>query len=334
VSILLNISGLEVEYRSAGRDPIHALNGVSLQLHAGEALGLLGESGSGKSTLGKVLVRLLPQSAHVNAGHIEFTGRDLLLMPESELQQLRGAQIAVISQEPGLALNPVLKVGDQVAEVLRAHRDWTVRRRRAEAEALLDLVGLRGAERRFYDTYPHQLSGGQQRRVVIAQALACAPALVIADEPTASLDPNTEQEILALLRDLKRERGMALLLITHDPRILPGLAERVAVMYAGRIVEEGALEQVFSQPRHPYTKGLLACVPQAAKNYRADEAELTLRRLPTINGTPPDPTVLVPGCSFAPRCSDRMEMCEAHHPVAVETAADGQGQVECFLYGR
>jgi oligopeptide/dipeptide ABC transporter ATP-binding protein len=331
---LLDISGLEVEYRSAGRDPIHALNGVSLQLRAGEALGLLGESGSGKSTLGKVLPRLLPQSARVNAGQIGFAGRDLLLMPESELEQLRGAQIAVISQEPGLSLNPVMKVGDQVAEVLRAHRDWSGRRRRAEAEALLDLVGLGGAERRFYDVYPHQLSGGQQRRVVIAQALACTPALVIADEPTASLDPDTEQEILALLRELKRERGMALLLITHDPRILPGQAERVAVMYAGRVVEEGPLEAVFSEPRHPYTRGLLACVPQAIERYRAGEAELTLRRLPTINGTAPDPTVLVSGCSFAPRCSERMEMCVAHRPVTVKSAANGQGQVECFLYGQ
>jgi oligopeptide/dipeptide ABC transporter ATP-binding protein len=232
----------------------------------------------------------------------------------------------MIPQEPGLALNPVMKVGDQIAEVIRAHRDWSAKPCREEAEALLERMHLSSPDRRMYDAYPHQLSGGQQQRVVIAQSLACEPALVIADEPTASLDSETEEEILQLLRKLKADRKMSMLLITHDPKILTGLADQVAVMYGGRVVEKGSLDQVFREPRHPYTRALLACVPPAP-----GDSGLAGGRLPTIEGSAPDPEFIPVGCTFAPRCAQRMKLCESQAPSAVEM--EDAGRVECFLYG-
>jgi oligopeptide/dipeptide ABC transporter ATP-binding protein len=230
----------------------------------------------------------------------------------------------MISQEPGLALNPVMKVGDQIAEVLRAHRAWDGLRRRSEAESLLEQVNLSSAERRMYDAYPHQLSGGQQQRVVIAQALACSPSLIIADEPTVSLDSDTENEILELFRQLKAARKTSLILITHDPTILRGLADRIAVLYAGRIVEDAPCERILQKPMHPYTKALLACVPPAIADRPSGS------RLTTIAGSPPSGVGPVPGCSFSPRCSERMPKCENLHPFTQET--EEQRRVECFLY--
>jgi oligopeptide/dipeptide ABC transporter ATP-binding protein len=324
---LLKVRGLRVEFAVSPRRRIRALNGASLEVRRGEALGLLGESGSGKSTLAKASLGLLQKSAEVTEGAVEFEGRDVLRLRERELEKLRGAQMAMIPQEPGLALNPVMKVGDQIAEVLRAHRDWSRKQCRNEAGALLERVHLQSSARQMYDAYPHQLSGGQQQRVAIAQALACQPALVIADEPTASLDSETEEEILKLLQELKAEQRMALLLITHDPKILGGLADRVAVMYGGRVVEEGSMEQVFREPRHPYTKALLACIPPApGESVRAPGT-----RLATIGGSAPDPELVPGGCCFAPRCADRVKRCESHAPSAV--ALEDARQVECFLYG-
>jgi peptide/nickel transport system ATP-binding protein len=220
-----------------------------------------------------------------------------------------------------------MKAGDQIAEVIRAHRDWSWKRCREQAGALLERVHLRSLDRRIYDAYPHQLSGGQQQRVVIAQALACQPALLIADEPTASLDSETEQEVLQLLREMKREQEMALLLITHDPKILAGLADRAAVMYAGRVVEEGSLSQVFREPRHPYTKALLACVPPTT-----EECGFTAgARLPTMEGSAPDPEYVSAGCTFASRCTRRLEVCDMRPPSPIEMK--DERRVECFLYG-
>jgi peptide/nickel transport system ATP-binding protein len=323
---LLKVLGLRVDFIESKRKLIHAVNDASLEVRQGEVLGVLGESGSGKSTVARALLRLLPRNARITEGTVEFEGQNLLGLKESEMQKLRGSRIAMIPQEPGLALNPVLRVGDQIVEVLRAHCDWSWKRCRDQATALLQRVSLASPNRCIYDAYPHQLSGGQQQRVAIAQALACQPTLVIADEPTASLDSETEIEILRLLRELKAEHKMSLLLITHDPKILPGLADRVAVMYAGRIVEERSVDYVFRDPQHPYTQALLACaLPEPG-----DPRLTGRRRLPTIEGSAPDPERVPSGCTFAPRCRQRMEVCEKGRPAPTET--QDAGRVECFLY--
>jgi oligopeptide/dipeptide ABC transporter ATP-binding protein len=322
---LLKLLGLQVHFVQAHGKRIHAVNGAFLEVRPGEVVGILGESGSGKSTIAKALLGLLSNSARVAAETMEFDGRDLLQLGERKMQSVRGAGISMIPQDPGQALNPVIKVGDQIAEVIRAHRDWSPKRCRQEAEVLLQRVHLTSTSRRFYDAYPHQLSGGQQQRIVIAQALSCQPALVVADEPTASLDSTSEQEVLDVFRELKREKQMSVLLVTHDPRILTGLADRVAVVYSGRIVETGSLDQIFGQPRHPYTRGLLACAGPETERLPAEA------RLPTIEGSAPDAEFLPTGCSFAPRCSRRLDACEARHPSAVEL--ENEQRVECFLYG-
>jgi oligopeptide/dipeptide ABC transporter ATP-binding protein len=322
--VVLRIEDLHVHFSERGGSVINALNGVNLQLAQGELVGIVGESGSGKSTLAKSLLRILPENAQVVSGKLEFEGLDLLHLEERDLNRIRGARMARIPQEPGLALNPLMKIGDQIAEVLRAHTDWDWRCCRIESEVLLEKVNLRKPRRRIYDAYPHQLSGGEQQRAVIAQALACSPALIIADEPTSSLDSSTETEILDLLRVHNGERKSALLLITHNPTILLGLAHRVAVMYAGRIVEEGACDKIFHQPLHPYTKALLDCVPpEVTENLRP-------RRLPVIDGAPPDAKSLPAGCSFSPRCVQRIASCDSLRP-SPQDFQDGS-RVECFLY--
>jgi oligopeptide/dipeptide ABC transporter ATP-binding protein len=321
---LLNIDALRVRFSERGGKESHALNGVSFSLSEATVLGVLGESGSGKSTLAKALLRMLPKSAQIEGGAIEFEGKNLLKLSEREMKEIRGARIAMIAQEPGLALNPVLKVGDQVAEVLRAHRTGSAKQHRPEAESLLERVNLRSSTRKMYDTYPHQLSGGQQQRVVIAQALACNPSLIIADEPTASLDSETETEILELFRGLKAERKTSLVLITHDPAILPGLADRVAVLYAGRVVEDAPSERFFQGALHPYAKALLACMPPAIGQSPRGA------RLTTISGSPPGNETISEGCSFSPRCTERMEKCGQSQPAARQIKEEHR--VECFLY--
>jgi oligopeptide transport system ATP-binding protein len=326
VEPLLKIAELHVHFRELNGNKVHALNGADLQLAGGEVLGILGESGCGKSTLARALMRLLPKSAQVSGGTIQFAGQILLDLSEGEMRRIRGAQLALILSEPGQSLNPVMRAGDQIAEVIHAHREGNWKHCRAEAVSLLERVHLSSNIRQMYDAYPHQLSGGQQQRVVIAQALACHPALIIADEPTASLDSTTASEILELLRELKEERNTSLLLITHDPTILPGIADRVAVMYGGRIVEDGPLSQVFHAPRHPYVKALLDCALPLAAN----RAPTPGMRLKTIGGSPPNPAKLADGCSFSPRCPDRMEKCRTGRPPSVEV--EQAGQVECLLY--
>jgi oligopeptide/dipeptide ABC transporter ATP-binding protein len=321
---LLRIDDLHLRFSDPSGSVVHALNGVNLELDRGEFVGILGESGSGKSTLAKGLLRLLSKNAHVPIGKLEFEGRDLLQLKEREMSAIRGARIAMIPQEPGMALNPVIKIGDQIAEVLHAHKEWNWRRCRTESESLLERVNLRKPGRRMYDAYAHQLSGGEQQRAVIAQALACDPVLIIADEPTASLDGSTEAEILGLLRDYNAMRKAALLLITHDPSILPGLAHRVVIMYAGRIVEERPCSKIFSEPLHPYTKALLACMPpEVGENSRRSHFHV-------IEGSPPDAKNLPAGCGFAPRCGDRLHNCDCQQPSAQNFENDSR--VECFLY--
>ncbi len=324
---LLRIVNLRVDFVEGDGKRTHALNGANLEVRHNEVLGVLGESGSGKSTIAKATLQLLAKTAQIIGGTIEFEGRKLLGLKEREMAKVRGARVAMVPQDPGLALNPVMKAGDQVAEVIRAHRGWSWRRCREEAGSLLDRVHLSAKEAGLHDRYPHQLSGGQQQRVVIAQALACQPSLVIADEPTASLDSDTENEILGLFAELTAERKLSLLLITHDPTILRDLADRVVVMYAGRVVEEGLVEQVLREPRHPYTRALLGCAPPVSEERRWNAG----MRLPSIEGSPPNPEFVSVGCSFAPRCAQRQELCDVRPPAAVETEA--ARHVECFLYG-
>jgi oligopeptide/dipeptide ABC transporter ATP-binding protein len=324
---LLRVRDLRVDFAGSGLLRIHALNGIAFEMQRGEILGVLGESGCGKSTLGESLLRVLPKSGVVCGGTIDFEGHELLELAETEMAKLRGAKIALIPQEPSLALSPVMKVGDQISEVLHAHRDWSWNLCRNAARALLERVNLHSEQRDIYNAYPHQLSGGQLRRVVIAQALSCEPSLIIADEPNASLDPETARQILQLLYDLTRDLHSSLLLITHDPRILLGTAGRVAVMYFGRIVEQGPAEKVLRAPQHPYANALMACVPRPCdgENSRAPSP------LPSIQGTAPDPASSLAGCAFAPRCSRRVEVCGTRQPEPFESGPSRQ--VECFLYG-
>lgn len=252
----LQVRNLHVRHRAEDAPPFQAVAGVSFDIAAGETVGLMGESGSGKSTIALSLLGLLPPQTAEISGSILFQGWDLTWMPELEFQKIRGASISLVSQEPEIALSPVMRVGEQVAEVFRAHFDWPAKKYRAEAEAILDRVGLTETNR-IFAAYPHQLSGGQRQRVVLAQALACGPALVIADEPTASLDAVSQSEFIELLRDLKREMQLSLLLISHTPEIQASLADRVLAMKAGRIVEEGSFAQLYRKPSHPYTRSLL-----------------------------------------------------------------------------
>ena len=256
---LLTVDRLTVAFTGA-RDTVVAVDEVSFSIARGETLGLVGESGSGKSVTALAILRLLPPSARIAAGLVVFQGRELLSLSEREMRRLRGAGISLIFQEPMTALNPVMRIGDQVAEALAVHGMASGRQARARAVALLESVRIPDPSRRARD-YPHQLSGGMRQRVVIAIALACKPPLIIADEPTTALDVTIQAQVLDLLRELKREFDLSLLLITHDFGVIAEVADRVAVMLKGRIVEEGPVRQVLRNPQHEYTRGLLAAIP-------------------------------------------------------------------------
>ncbi|HWX55508.1 MAG TPA: ABC transporter ATP-binding protein [Verrucomicrobiae bacterium] len=258
---MCTVRNLSVAFNSGKQSQFRdVLKGVNFDLFPGEVTGLLGESGSGKSTLALTMLRTLPAGARVR-GSITFEGRDLLRLGEREMRQVRGARMAIVFQDPGLALNPVMPVGIQIIEVLRAHHKWKPQRLRDETKSLLDQVGLDDISR-IFKSYPHELSGGQAQRVLIAQALACRPAMLIADEPTASLDSTIQAEILALLEKLRREYNMAMLFITHNPALLLTIAQRVMVMHEGEIVEQGATAAVFSQPGDAFTKSLVSAMEQ------------------------------------------------------------------------
>ncbi len=304
---LLQVSHLTVNYRTGCGTETTAVAGVSFAIGAGEVVGLLGESGCGKSTTALALLRLLPFNARIIRGSVAFGGRNLLDLPDKDLTRIRGNEVSFIFHEPSVALNPVLRVGRQISEVLRAHRPWTSSRCQWEAGQLLARVGLSGSSD-IHDAFPHELSGGQKQRVLIAQALACDPALIIADEPTTGLDTHTQADILDVLKDLKERRQTAFLLISHHPGVLARLADRLLVMYAGRIVEEGRLTEVYARPRHPYTAGLLAATP--GRNGCPNSS----RRLVPIPGNPPDMNDAHAGCPFVPRCPIRMDICSSQEP--------------------
>ena len=253
---LLQIRDLSVTYSPARGKMVRALNRLSLEIRPGEILAIIGESGCGKSTLARTLLRLLPPHATYDSGAILFRGRDLLDLAELDLRAIRGKEISLIAQDPALALNPIMKAGTQISEVLRAHTRLGRGERRVCAEALLQEIGFCEAGS-IFDCYPHQLSGGQRQRIVIAQAMACQPALLIADEPTSKLDASLQSEILELLANMRQRHGTTVVIISHDPALMGAFADRIAVMYAGRVVEVGPTAQVFRQPLHPYTKALV-----------------------------------------------------------------------------
>jgi peptide/nickel transport system ATP-binding protein len=302
---LLDVRNLTVMLQTQ-RGPARAVRDVDFSLDRGETLGLVGESGCGKSITALALLGLLPEHAQVT-GSIRLDGQELVGMPETGLRALRGNRIGMVFQEPMTALNPVHTVGDQVAEPLRLHRGVSRRAAREEAIALLDRVGIPDARRRA-DAYPHQFSGGQRQRVTIAMALACGPDLLIADEPTTALDVTVQQQILALIRDLVAERGMALLLISHDLGVVAQNVERLLVMYGGSVVESGPTASVFADPMHPYTLGLFGARPRLGG---AREG-----RLATIPGAVPELPDLPPGCPFAGRCSFTIPACHVIVPPA------------------
>jgi peptide/nickel transport system ATP-binding protein len=316
---LLEVNQLDVAYSVNGRYG-NVVRGLTFSLQSGEAIGLLGESGCGKTTTALALLGLMPAGTIVR-GSVRFRGLELIGAGEGTLQPIRGRQISIILQEPLLNLNPVLRVVDQVAEVVRAHHRVRAKECRDRARAALDQTGL--TTRALQTAYPHQLSGGQRQRVVIAQAIVCRPALIIADEPTASLDAISQREILTLLGDMVRQLNSSLLLISHDPRVVAAMAERVLVMYAGRIVEAGPAGAVLGHPLHPFAKGLLRCLLDA-KDPAVD------RHVPAVTGIAPDSQHLPSGCAFEPRCQDRMPVCAETEPLPVYSELR---EVRCFLYG-
>jgi oligopeptide/dipeptide ABC transporter ATP-binding protein len=293
---------------------------VSFGVAAGETLCLVGESGSGKSLTALSIMRLIQPPGRIAAGQIVFRQRDLLTLSERDMQRVRGAEIGLVFQEPMTALNPVYTIGNQLDETLRIHGRATRADARRKAIELLASVSVPEPERRV-DEYPHQLSGGLRQRALIALALACGPALLIADEPTTALDVTIQAQILDLLRDLQTRLGLALLLITHDLGVVAEMADRVAVMYAGRLVEEAPVDRLFSDPRHPYTRGLMASMPGGAPG----------ARLKAIQGTVPALGNLPKGCAFAPRCPDRFEPCSSAPPGA--TTIGESRTVKCYLAG-
>ena len=301
---LLELDDLHVEY-PARRGTVHAVNGVSLRLERGTNLGLVGESGCGKSTTGQAILQLIAPPGRISAGRIRFEGRDLRGLSPEALRRLRGDRIAMIFQDPTATLNPVMPIGAQITELFRWHRpalaDAEVRRQVVE---LLARVGIEAPERRIR-SYPHELSGGMRQRVVIACALALDPALVVADEPTTSLDVTVQAQILELVRGLQTERGTAVILISHDLGVIAEMCDRVAVMYAGVIVESGAVDDILERPRHPYTSGLIASRP------RIDQPDQEIRPIP---GSVPDLARLPTGCAFHPRCALADDVCRRVTP--------------------
>jgi len=317
---LLSVRGLTTEFATA-RGRVVAAAEVSFDLEAGETLGIVGESGSGKSVTALSLLRLIRPPGRITGGQILFEGRDLLAMPLPALRHIRGNGIAMVFQEPMSALNPLMTIGAQIAEPLRLHQGLGAAAARRRAIELLDRVGIADPARRV-DDHPHSLSGGMRQRAVIAMALACSPKVLIADEPTTALDVTIQAQILDLLGDLRRELGMAIILITHDLAVVADFADRVLVMYAGRVVEASPARGLFDRPVHPYTAGLLSSAPGLDED---------VERLTAIDGVVPSPLEPPPGCAFAPRCRHAVDACDAGLPAFV--AVDAERRAACVRAG-
>ncbi len=301
------------------RGLVKAVNDISFTIDQGETLALVGESGCGKSMTALSLLRLLPEPGKIVGGEIFLDGCDILHLPDIEMRRIRGNDISMIFQEPMTSLNPVLRIGEQIAEVLRLHQGATTAEALEQAAELLTLVGISDPQRRLRN-YPHQLSGGQRQRIMIAIALACDPKLLIADEPTTALDVTIQAQIMDLLLDLKQQRNMATLLITHDLGVVASNADRIAIMYAGQIVETGTVKRVFANPLHPYTQGLLTCIPKLGEH----------KKLETIPGHIPEPFAALDGCLFLDRCPGPCAPCGHQPPEMIENEPDHW--VRCWRY--
>lgn len=318
---VLEVTNLQTVFKTRA-STVHAVNGVSLSLRPGELLGVVGESGSGKSVTMMSLMKLVPSPpAHIAAGTAVLDGRDLLQMSADDLRSVRGAEIGFIFQDPMTSLNPVFTVGFQLMEPLRAHLGLSKKQARARAAELLALVGIPSPEARL-DDYPHQFSGGMRQRVMIAIALACDPKVLIADEPTTALDVTIQAQILELVRKLRRELGMAIIWITHDLGVVAGIADRVAVMYGGLIVEHAPVAELYAEPRHPYTAALLQTLP----NLEGERSD----KLKTISGQPPLQLEFPRACPFAARCPHVFERCHRENPPLTDIA-NGH-EVACWLH--
>ena len=314
MSILLEVRNLRTSF-ATGAGVVRAVDGVSWSIREGETVALVGESGCGKSVTALSIMRLVaPPAGRIEGGEILYKGRDLLKLDEQEMQQVRGRDIGMVFQEPMTSLNPVLTIGRQLTEGLEIHLKMTPEAARARAVELLGMVGIPDPQRRLAQ-YPHHFSGGMRQRMMIAMALACNPSLILADEPTTALDVTIQAQILELMRDLSQRLGVAMLIITHNLGVVARYADRVNVMYAGRIVEQASAAELYARPRHPYTLGLLRSVPRLDEPRRG--------RLDPIEGQPPDLTRLPAGCAFAPRCAFRTERCGEAPALAAVGEAHG-----------
>lgn len=317
--VLLKIEDLVVEYHTDDA-VVQAVNGISLELGKGETLGLVGETGAGKTTIAKSILRILPDPpSKVRGGKIHFEGEELLGLSEAKMRKIRGNKIAMIFQDPMTALNPIETVGNQIAEAIGLHEKLSRADVEKRAVDMLEMVGIPGER---YSEYPHQFSGGMKQRVVIAMALACRPELLLADEPTTALDVTIQAQVLDMMESLKEKLGTAMIMITHDLGIVAGMCDKVAVVYAGEIVEQGTTEEIFDYPSHPYTVGLFNSLPKL---------DSTEKRLKPINGLMPDPTNLPKGCKFCDRCPYADGKCESENPKAVEYRPGHM--VKCFKAG-
>jgi oligopeptide/dipeptide ABC transporter ATP-binding protein len=320
VGTLLDVRDLRTHFLTRG-GVVRAVDGVSWDVQEGETVALVGESGCGKSVTALSIMRLVaPPAGRIVGGQVLFKGRDLLALGEEEMRHVRGREIGMVFQEPMTSLNPVLSIGRQLTEGLEIHLGVSPADARKRAEELLGLVGISDPARRLKQ-YPHQFSGGMRQRMMIAMALACNPSLVLADEPTTALDVTIQAQILELMKDLSRRLGVAMLIITHNLGVVARYADRVNVMYAGRIIERGTAREIYHAPRHPYTLGLLRSVPRLDEPRRA--------RLAPIEGQPPDLTRLPPGCAFAPRCGFRVERCLREVP-PLERVGEGGHVSACW----
>jgi oligopeptide/dipeptide ABC transporter ATP-binding protein len=325
MACVLEVQELHVRYRGREGGVRAALDGVSFALAPGEILGVLGESGSGKSTLATALVRLLPANGEITRGAVLFEGKNLLRAAPEGLREIRGGRISLIFQEPSLALHPTMRAGEQVYQVLAAHGTSGKSALREKTRQIFAMIFSEEGER-IARSYPHELSGGQRQRVLIAQAVASGPSVILADEPTASLDPTTQMEILGVFRTLREKLGVAMIFITHNPALLAGFADRVLVLYGGRVVELGPAAEILVTPRHPYTKALFQCVPAGFEgNGNGRKA-----RLPAIAGEVLVSGLPLKGCAFEPRCAERMEVCREREPELLSVSESHA--VSCFKY--